>query len=86
MKGGLVLNLLFVKKRKQLVVKTSVNASYFGKGANKVVKRLLIEEILEEHIAHVIPPEWHGARWFTLKVFRLADSCDVGRAFAGFRM
>ena len=61
------------KKKKQLVFKTRVNAECFGKGVNKALKKLLVEELIEEHIAAVIDPCWHGARVFNLKPFRLEE-------------
>ena len=54
--------LLIVKSGRQRIVKLDVNVLYFGRGVQRSVRRVQIEELIEEHLPHETDGSWYGGR------------------------
>ena len=58
--------LLLVKDGIQKLIKFDVNGKYHRRGTDPCLRRILIEEYVEEHLSDWIDREWFGARVYTI--------------------
>ena len=51
---------------KQGFMKVRVNEKYHGRGACKALRRVLVQELIDEHLLMEIPPTWRRAKIYAV--------------------
>ena len=62
---------LLVKRGEQRVVKLRVNPASFGRHTSRTLRRVLLQEIIDEQLPALVGPNWHGARVYTILPIQL---------------